>query len=80
MHKPTTSFNIKTTSGIIFHVVVGKGHVNFEIFYGFNDAPNLYNYKSWFFLPTKLVKKDQIVTFVNLTHHHSKQVDLKCFN
>jgi hypothetical protein len=36
-------------------------------------------YKSWFFLQTKLVKKYQIVTFVNLTHHHSKQVDFKMF-
>jgi hypothetical protein len=42
MHKPTTSFNIKTTKGVIFHVVVGKGHVNFDILYGFNGVPNLY--------------------------------------
>jgi len=31
------------------------------------------------FLTNKIGQKNQIVTFVNLTHHHNKQVDFKMF-
>jgi hypothetical protein len=31
------------------------------------------------FFTNKIGQKNQIVTFVNLTHHHNKQVDFKMF-